>query len=318
MWRGDNNGQGDKSDCDGQCAPGETNIKGIRSSWGGGFVNDRDTNRCGRGYKTFCCPNPDFPTVTKGCKYADCRSNCPSGTTSVLSKSDDCFIGSQQYCCPNPVQLTSCHWTSGESGRDCANAVCSPTELEVDRATFGDAFGSCFCKSPMNDSSGTQLMVDTSVDRKRAACCTVSKAPAKPATCSADLCNEIPGLCPPDNDNEGGTSPNEKRSVETFENTTSSHLHVFEKRDSGKTYYPSIRALLLIAAAYPPIGELFNQANSRLVLRRLWRLVRGYCSSRSIDEQDIPEGTHPEGLQGLQSEHPLDVSNHQRILSIAC
>ena len=50
MWRGDNNG-GSGSDCSAQCAPGEINIQGIGSSWGGGFLNDGDTNKCGRGYK---------------------------------------------------------------------------------------------------------------------------------------------------------------------------------------------------------------------------------------------------------------------------
>ncbi|KAK3168025.1 hypothetical protein OEA41_004471 [Lepraria neglecta] len=51
IWRGDNNGQGTASDCSAQCLPGETNIKGIGSSWGGGFLNDGNTNKCGRGFK---------------------------------------------------------------------------------------------------------------------------------------------------------------------------------------------------------------------------------------------------------------------------
>ncbi|EAW15054.1 glycoside hydrolase family 18 protein [Aspergillus clavatus NRRL 1] len=35
IWRGDDNGGGAGSDCSAQCRPGEINIKGIRSSWGG-------------------------------------------------------------------------------------------------------------------------------------------------------------------------------------------------------------------------------------------------------------------------------------------
>ena len=70
MWRGDNNGQGTHTDCSAQCAPGEVNIQGIGSSWGGGFLNDGNTNKCGRGYKVFCCPNPDYTQAIKGCNYA--------------------------------------------------------------------------------------------------------------------------------------------------------------------------------------------------------------------------------------------------------
>lgn len=46
------------------------NVNGIRSSWGGGFTNDGDTDKCGRGYKVFCCPDPDYKEVTKRCFYA--------------------------------------------------------------------------------------------------------------------------------------------------------------------------------------------------------------------------------------------------------
>ncbi|KAJ5121563.1 CAZyme family GH18 [Penicillium bovifimosum] len=71
MWRGQDTGQqGASSDCSGQCAAGEINVAGIRSSWGGGYLNDRDTNKCGRGYKAFCCPDPDFKQVTKTCSWA--------------------------------------------------------------------------------------------------------------------------------------------------------------------------------------------------------------------------------------------------------
>lgn len=146
-WRGDNNGQGTSTDCSAQCFPGETNIKGIGSSWGGGFTNDGNTNKCGRGYKVFCCTNPDASQVTRGCNYAACRANCPSGTTSVFNKYDNCWFGSQQYCCPDdPVELVGCHWVGGTDG-DCANAVCNATELEVDRATYGGPNGvGCDCE----------------------------------------------------------------------------------------------------------------------------------------------------------------------------
>lgn len=75
------------------------------------------------------------------------RSNCPTGQTSIFTKTDNCFIGSQQYCCPSPPQLTACHWVGGSGGKECANAVCNATELEVDRAQFGgSSIGGCSCK----------------------------------------------------------------------------------------------------------------------------------------------------------------------------
>ncbi|GKZ53812.1 hypothetical protein AnigIFM49718_008597 [Aspergillus niger] len=49
IWRGDNTGDaGVSSNWNAQCQDGEINIAGIRSSWGGGFVNDGDTDKCGR------------------------------------------------------------------------------------------------------------------------------------------------------------------------------------------------------------------------------------------------------------------------------
>lgn len=176
-WRGDNSGGGASTDCSAQCFPGEVNVAGIKSSWGGGFTNDGDTNKCGRGKKSFCCPDSDAGQVTKGCKYAPWSVNalpqcshglsaltkldtnayysgksCPSGTTSVIRKTDTCSRGTQQYCCPYPVQLEKCHWVQGSGGDDCANAICDSTELEIDRAQFGDTFdyrdgeGGCDCK----------------------------------------------------------------------------------------------------------------------------------------------------------------------------
>ncbi|KAK5127248.1 hypothetical protein LTR08_004478 [Meristemomyces frigidus] len=69
-WRGDDNGSGASSDCSAQCAAGEINIKGVSSSYGGGFLNDGNTNKCARGFKVFCCPDPEYLQLTQGCNYA--------------------------------------------------------------------------------------------------------------------------------------------------------------------------------------------------------------------------------------------------------
>lgn len=85
MWRGNNNGNpGVSSDCNAQCQEGEVNIAGITSSWGGGFLNDGNTDKCGRGHKVFCCPDPEYKDVIAGCAYADWYAKFPIGTPQDL------------------------------------------------------------------------------------------------------------------------------------------------------------------------------------------------------------------------------------------
>ncbi|KAF2719530.1 glycoside hydrolase family 18 protein [Polychaeton citri CBS 116435] len=293
MWRGNDNGGGVGSDCSGQCAAGEVNIKGIRSSWGGGFTNDGNTNKCGRGFKTFCCANPDFQYVTKGCKYASCRSSCPTGTKSIFSKTDGCFIGSQQYCCPDPPQLTDCHWYGGTGGEECSNAVCKPEELEVDRAQFGgSAIGGC------------------SWGRTKAACCTVSKSPPKPATCVSNLCTLLPGFCPNDNDDESANGWS-KRSITSPTNDSYGEIHVLEERGGAETYYPpGVSGTRIIAVAYPLLTELFGYDVGAHILREFIVLIRGYCTGRSVDEQPWAPGLTEDQFRvqqrGFEAEHPID------------
>ncbi|KAL6229061.1 hypothetical protein BDW75DRAFT_246074 [Aspergillus navahoensis] len=211
-WRGDHTGDsGVGSDCSAQCAAGEINIAGITSSWGGGFTNDGDTNKCGRGKKAFCCPDPEWEEVSDGCAYAKCGSDCPAGTKELFSKRDNCWTRSQKYCCPDP-DLTDCHWVSGSSGRDCANAKCADTEVAIDRASYGDSYSSC------------------EWSRKKVACCTVSKAPPKPAICGAPLCEMLESYCSVDGDDEGSV---QRRSVDigaSDEEERTSSLSMLEKR----------------------------------------------------------------------------------------
>lgn len=63
----------------------------------------------------------------------------------------------------------------------------------------------------------------------------------------------------------------------------------------------------IIALAYPPIAELFGVPNASQILRRFFRLILGYCTGPAIQQGNIPPGNHPPGLNGLQSEHPIDV-----------
>ncbi|KAG2418851.1 hypothetical protein HFD88_001953 [Aspergillus terreus] len=170
-------GAGVSSDCSGQCQAGEININGIRSSWGGGPQNDGDTDKCGRGYKIFCCPDPDYNTAKSQCSYADCGQDCPAGKISVLTKYDNCWRQGQKYCCPIDTELKSCHWRGGSGGSDCANAKCNATEVQIDLATYGDKSKAC------------------DWGRSKAACCTITKAPVRKATCSTNLCSLMDEFC---------------------------------------------------------------------------------------------------------------------------
>lgn len=146
--------------------------------------------------------------------------------------------------------------------------------------------------------------------RKKAACCTVQKAPPKPASCSADLCKLLPGYCPDDN-NVGSANGFTKRDLALFDRKTSAESHDLEKRGSGETYYVDIGnnvGIRIIAVAYPAIAELFGLPNGSQILRRFFRLILGYCTGPSILQGDIGAGPHPPNLNGLQAEHIIDVS----------
>ncbi|KAI7261488.1 glycoside hydrolase family 18 protein, partial [Hortaea werneckii] len=244
---------------------------------------------CGSGYTVVGWDDAGCGTkkcVTSACSYAPCRESCPSGTKSVFSKTDECIFGSQQYCCPEPVELKDCHWTGGSGGEECSNAVCDSTELELARAQFGgSAIGGC------------------SWGRKKAACCTIEKATPKPASCSADLCEEIPGYC----SSMTGTAENLKRDVQIHDSGLSLDLYSLEKRET--TTYKAIlytgSVVVVTAANYPRIGRLFKIANRNQVLKQAFRLIPGYCLGPSVQELAINVGTTGV-LRGLQAEHPID------------
>ncbi|KAI5861929.1 hypothetical protein GGS23DRAFT_605878 [Durotheca rogersii] len=295
IWRGDDTGGGLGSDCNAQCGPGEVNIKGIQSHWGGGFVNDGNTNRCGRGEKAFCCPSLDYKTVTEGCTYTSCTGSCSSDKDPVFSNNDACLVGTQYYCCPKPVQLKDCRWEDGGSGTDCANAVCKDDELEIARAQFAE-WGTVGC----------------SWGRKKAACCKVDKAPPKPASCTHDVCRTVPDLC---NGNDGSAlvslvsrDPGPRRHEPQY-NSSSSSIAILEKRGNAETYYVDLGGnvgIRVIAVAYPLLSEIFGLDGAPRVLRRFFRMIAGYCTGTAVQEGTIPPGDNPPNLGGLEAEHPID------------
>lgn len=110
QWRGGDT-DGTKGGCSGECYKGEINVAGISSSWGGGFTNDGNTNKCRRGHKSFCCVAPDVAAINKKCSLTECGKSCSYGNKAVFKFHSDCpFERYKTYCCPDPSPVSQCHW----------------------------------------------------------------------------------------------------------------------------------------------------------------------------------------------------------------
>ena len=115
-------------------------------------------------------------------------------------------------------------------------------------------------------------------------------------------------MCSNDGDRGGAIS---RRDLARIGNASYEHVHLLEERGSESTYIavlPNGFYLVIVAAIYPEIGRLYNVPNSGQVIRRLFRLIQGWCIAPAIDEADVARGSNPPGLGGMQSEHPVDVS----------
>lgn len=229
--------------------------------------------------------------------------SCSKDTDPVFSNNDACYIGTQYYCCPKPVQLKDCRWEDGSKGTDCVNAVCKDNELELERAQYGE-WGTIGC----------------SWGRKKAACCTVDKPPPKPAYCTSNnVCKTVPEFC-----NGGAKSLARRDALGQLERTViqvrqseearrraSAAKSVLEKRGNAETYYVDLGnnvGIRIIALAYPGLAEIFGLHGGSRVLRRFFRLIAGYCTGPAIQEGRVGPGDNPGGMEGLDAEHPIDVS----------
>ncbi|KAI2696119.1 CAZyme family GH18 [Penicillium roqueforti] len=287
MWRGQDTGQkGASSDCSGQCAAGEINVAGIRSSWGGGYLNDKNTGKCGRGYKAFCCPDPDYKQVTKTCSWAKCGENCPPRKSAVLTKYDECYSKGRKYCCSDPAELVSCQWENGSGGDgDCANAVCNSTQVEIAKSTLGDGSTSC------------------EWGRQRSGCCTVTKAPTRKATCTYNICDLDSDYCysdpllykrddqdTPDSDYSGDDSSIAKRAGR-----------------ERKTFKIVLGTFSYWIAGYPSIGKLLNpEKYGAALLTKAFRTRSGFCAGSTLDIVNLPKNPTEKQRKDLDTEHPLD------------
>jgi len=148
--------------------------------------------------------------------------------------------------------------------------------------------------------------------RTKAACCTVEKAPPKPASCSADLCSKIPGYCPNDSDDESANGFT-KRDLALSIKSDPASWKTLQKRANDKTYYINLGnnvGIRIIGLAYPRLVELFGLQNGVQILRRFFRLIPGYCTGTALQTPDIPPGhtVTTDDTSGFETEHVLDVS----------
>ncbi len=237
----------------------------------------------------------------------------------MFKKYDKCWSDGQNYCCPDPVSLSDCHWEAGSGGADCANANCGETEVEVDRATYGDKSKGCDCRSttalPWLKGYAYSLAGLATGGRQKAMCCTVKKAPIKAATCSVDLCAKTPGYCPAtDNDSSSSSSSSGKTKRDLALLSANGHAtaHALNSNSTslqprgGDQSYWSRNGLQLISVAYPSLLAMLAFPPNLQALREWFRLDQGPCLGRNIETGFFSTHGNNPNMTGLEVEHPID------------
>lgn len=287
-WRGDDTSSGGpKSDCSGRCEAGEINVGGIKSSWGGGFTNDGNTNKCGRGYKTFCCVSPDYEDATKGCYMSSCGDDCKSSDVEIFRVNTDCSkVYSRAYCCPDTNPFSDCHWVG--SAPDCANDQCAEDEIELALNEYGVS----------NWNSAGCLW-----GRQKTACCKIGRIQTQPATCSTDACTD--GLsCPPDDDDaedDSDESSLSRRDDFDFDDDP----EYLEKR-----YFAEGPDITVTSAPYPGPVRLYTTFRYREAIPIAFQVIKGYCIGPALRLLKVAIPNPVQIVRGLkmETEHILDVS----------
>lgn len=141
-------------------------------------------------------------------------------------------------------------------------------------------------------------------------CCTIHIEPPKPATCSADLCTEMSGFCPVDDDDESADNWVKKDLIPYPDGEYGDNLPSFEKRGKKETFTLNIDqlTLVIIAAAYPSLRDLYGVRYAAQALRSWFRLMTGVCIGPTVDRGNFPGSSVPSKIQlrDLQSEHVID------------
>jgi len=311
QWRGDDTG-GTKGDCSGECYEGEINVAGISSSWEGGFTNDGNTNKCRRGYKSFCCVAPDLAAIDKKCTMTECGKGCSSGYKAMFKYYSDCWLGRYKtYCCPDPSPVSQCHWVG--DGGDCANVHCPKDEIELARDPYGD---------PDTDSWAC------SWGRNKAACCKIDRIEIQPATCSSNICEVIEGYCDSgdadgddnddddDDDNDADDNDDEDDGLAKRDDWDDSlNPLILDKRGARESYKPPSDGpkIVVRALGYPGPSKLYTGRLGFQAIPVAFRLASQYCTG---DAFQVTKFTLPPPSSivtyskpwEFQTEHVLDVS----------
>lgn len=141
-------------------------------------------------------------------------------------------------------------------------------------------------------------------------CCTIHIEPPKPATCSANLCTELPGFCPANDDDESADNWVKKDLIPYPGGEYGDNVPSFEKRGKKQTYTLVIDQLTItiIAAAYPSLTQLFGPRYAAQALRSWFRLMTGACVGPTITRGSFFGSSVPSKpqLRDLQAEHVID------------
>ncbi|KAI7563528.1 hypothetical protein KC346_g21754, partial [Hortaea werneckii] len=138
--------------------------------------------------------------------------------------------------------------------------------------------------------------------RDKAACCKIGQIQleTKPATCSTDICDAIPGFCDLDEDD----SPNLPRRSET-----ESPEEALYKRGHKKAFNVGeggLKNLIVTSVRYPGPTQLYNSLALK-VIPFAFRVTKEYCIGPAIKAIKVPlENPERIGLNGLDTEHILD------------
>jgi hypothetical protein len=121
--------------------------------------------------------------------------------------------------------------------------------------------------------------------------------------CSANLC-DIPGVCTP-----SPLVPPDKRGL-VLDPSHEAHTLLERGQDHFDAPMPNGLNLFIIAAIVNYISQFYSGPNNGLIIRRQFRLRPGPCVGPAIDVITVVNGLNPPGLQGDETEHPLEVSTY--------
>ena len=136
-----------KHDCSAKCDIGEINIINDSYGWVGNITGGGYSDKCGRGWKSFCCKAGNMQRYLDICTWTKCNEKCPSDKPHELTTdtggpvanprcewkgSGDPFSGEgsgiRRLCCPRKNSFGNCNW---ESSNVCSS-TCDLNKITLD------------------------------------------------------------------------------------------------------------------------------------------------------------------------------------------